>query len=65
MEALNFSMANDGVDIVEMNATQVNKDWKDTKKEEKTQQTLSLNRTGAKKREALVNFNRTLATGGK
>ena len=28
-------MANDGVDIVEMDATHLNKDWKETRKEEK------------------------------
>ena len=38
-ETLNFSMANYGVDIVEKGATHVNKDWKETRKEEKTQQT--------------------------
>ena len=34
-EALNFSMPNYGVDVVEMDATHLNKDWKETWKEEK------------------------------
>ena len=59
-------MSNYGVDIVETDATHINKDWKETtKEEENTQQKWSLNQTGAKKREALINFNHTLATGGK
>ena len=48
---------------MEKDATHLSKESKEMRKEGKPQQKFSLNQTGAKKREALINFNLALATG--